>query len=48
MKDTYWAVENGDVLAQKHRLAAAEVPAQLLSPASAPAVGLSRKDDGKS
>jgi hypothetical protein len=47
MKDTFWAVENGDRLAQKHRLPAAELPPQLLSPASAPAGGLSRKDDAK-
>lgn len=45
---TYWAVELGDVLTQKHRLTPAELPDALRPPASAPAQGaLSRGENGK-
>jgi hypothetical protein len=45
VKDTFWAVELGDVLTQKHRLGRAELPPQLRSPTTAPAGGLSRRDE---
>ena len=48
MKDTFWAVELGDRLADKHRLSPADLPPELRSPATAPAVGLSRRDEAKS
>jgi hypothetical protein len=37
VKDTYWAIEQGDRLADKHRLSPAELPPELRAPATAPA-----------
>ena len=47
MKDTYWAVELGDPLAQKHRLTPPELPPELRTPASGPAGGISLTEDGR-
>jgi hypothetical protein len=48
VKDTYWAVELGDRLIDKHRLSAADLPSALKAPATQPAAAAPPREVGKS